>query len=248
VLVSGNGRPRGDGVAADRSRPADDPVAVANAPIVRPQPADAPDRAQILREKLDAITGVRPSAPSEPVPRSTTPSSQRHDRPAGPTSHRPAEAMPTSTRYVVRPGDTLSRIAAAQYGSQGQQFINGIADANRGAVTNPDVIRVGMELVLPPIDGVAPAAAPVRRGDSPRVTEPPVEAAPVRNKSFRWYQIRENDRYVSIAREQLGDSGRWKEIYELNKDKFPDPAFIRAGVRIKLPADEVAAKPPGRRH
>jgi hypothetical protein len=46
---------------------------------------------------------------------------------------------------------------------------------------------------------------------------------------------------MGIAREQLGDVRRWREIYELNKDKFPDPQFIREGVRIKLPAAPVGA-------
>ncbi len=55
-------------------------------------------------------------------------------------------------------------------------------------------------------------------------------------KNFKWYQVKKNDRFASIAREHLGDAGRWQEVYELNKDKFPDPQKIREGVRIKLPA------------
>lgn len=55
-------------------------------------------------------------------------------------------------------------------------------------------------------------------------------------KNFKWYQVKKNDRFASIARDQLGDAGRWQEVYELNKDKFPDPQKIREGVRIKLPA------------
>lgn len=57
---------------------------------------------------------------------------------------------------------------------------------------------------------------------------------------FKWYQVKKNDRFASIAREQLGDSGRWPEVYELNKDKFPDPQKIREGVRIKLPTTTLA--------
>jgi nucleoid-associated protein YgaU len=60
-------------------------------------------------------------------------------------------------------------------------------------------------------------------------------------KNFKWYQVKKNDRFASIARDQLGDAGRWQEVYELNKDKFPDPQKIREGVRIKLPAPVVLA-------
>lgn len=58
---------------------------------------------------------------------------------------------------------------------------------------------------------------------------------------FRSYQVKKNDRYVSIARDQLGDGSRWRELHELNKDKFPDPQQIREGVRIKLPSTSLVA-------
>ena len=60
-------------------------------------------------------------------------------------------------------------------------------------------------------------------------------------KNFRWYQVQKNDRYASIAREQLGDANRWREVFEMNKDKFPNPEQIREGVRIKLPVAAVAS-------
>lgn len=53
--------------------------------------------------------------------------------------------------------------------------------------------------------------------------------------SWRWYQIQSNDRLISIARDELGDSRRWKEILDLNRDRIPDPNRIRTGVRIRLP-------------
>ena len=59
--------------------------------------------------------------------------------------------------------------------------------------------------------------------------------------------MKKNDRYASIARDKLGDPGRWRELHELNKEKFPDPQMIREGVRIKLPAAKVLASAEGRR-
>ena len=116
-------------------------------------------------------------------------------------------------------------------------------------MTHPDKLGVGLELVIPMVSGInAPAATqppnyPRRRTNTkPRDEEPQVpEAEPTRR-----YQIKKNDRYVSIAREQLGDETRWREIYELNREIFPDPEFIREGVRIKLPAVEVADARGGR--
>lgn len=134
-------------------------------------------------------------------------------------------------RYTVAPGDTLTRIAAKHYGVGSRQLVNAIVDANRTVIANPDVLRAGMKLVIPKVPGLAGSTEPrtTERAAAPRASNRPLEAA------FRWYQIKPNDRYITIAREQLGDAGRWHEIYELNKDKFPDPGRIRPGVRIKLP-------------
>jgi len=72
--------------------------------------------------------------------------------------------------------------------------------------------------------------------EDPRKTPPIVaDASKAADKKYRWYQVQKNDRYASIARDQLGDAGRWHEVFEMNKDKFPNPQQIREGVRIKLP-------------
>ena len=150
---------------------------------------------------------------------------------------KPASRAARPTRYTVKPGDTLSGIAAAHYATRSPTVINAVFDANRSRLSSPDVLSVGVELALPVVEGfnspsgarsqAAPSAPPPR----PQHTE---RAEPSR-PSFRWYQIKKNDRYISIAREQLGDANRWREIYEMNQDKFPNAQMIRDGVRIKLP-------------
>lgn len=144
-------------------------------------------------------------------------------------------------RHTVVSGDTLSRIAAAHYGRKSTRFVNAIFDANRGVLSSPDVIRLDMELVIPAIEGVAPVPSVSSGGHETKVrrqSSPPAREA---GQPSRWYQIKQNDRYVTIAREQLGDAGRWPEIHELNKDKFPDAGRIRTGVRIRLPVRRLAA-------
>ena len=50
------------------------------------------------------------------------------------------------------------------------------------------------------------------------------------------YTIKGGDTLSDIAQEQLGDAGRWKEIYELNKDVIGDnPDMIHPGKKLKLP-------------
>ena len=71
-----------------------------------------------------------------------------------------SSARTTSSTYVVRPGDTLSRIAA-RHGTSWQQ----LHAANRNVIgSNPNILRVGQRLVLrgAAAPAVRPAAAPER--------------------------------------------------------------------------------------
>jgi len=144
--------------------------------------------------------------------------------------------------YKVKKGDTLSRIAAEQYGSRSPKVIDAIYQANKGTLSNPAAIRLDQEIVLPTIEGVGPpkggvaeqpAAEPERSGQTPRPVDTPKTTPD--DSDYRYYQIRKGDRLASIAKEQLGSASRWKEIAELNRDILPDPSRIRDGVRIRLP-------------
>ncbi|MFH1109375.1 MAG: LysM peptidoglycan-binding domain-containing protein [Planctomycetota bacterium] len=190
-------------------------------------------------------------ATGAPNPQTALPSGSR-------SSPRP-ESSANLAPYTVAPGDTLSKIALAQFGNKSRASINAIFEANRSILTSPDTLKAGLVLSLPALEA-APRAA---KSESPKPESPtakaPTPARTEEGKSHpskksvekpapapRWYQVRKNDRYVSIAREQLGDAARWRELHELNKDKFPDPKMIREGVRIKLPTTKVPASAEGR--
>ncbi len=179
----------------------------------------------------------------------TTSSAPRIDSVVDSISSSPSgKAAPGGRPYTVVPGDTLSKIARAHLGNKSRSTVDAIFEANRSVLQNPNDLRTGLVLTLPALEGKG-AASPV---DPPATvlasvpTQPPRRAeegsSPTKKTAvkpaagFRWYQVKKNDRYVSIAKEQLGDGGRWRELHEINKDKFPDPQMIREGVRIKLPA------------
>jgi len=82
-----------------------------------------------------------------------------HATAASPTAAKPATA---AARYVVRPGDTLSGIAAALDVRGGWQALY---ETNRTVIgTDPDVIQPGTVLVLP--GRATPARYTVQAGDS----------------------------------------------------------------------------------
>jgi len=192
----------------------------------------------------DAHAMRDPADPEPRRPQSTQHREPQRERPTGsddPTAGRArssdAATSPRQSRravlarYTVAPGDTLTRIARRHYGAGSKQFVNAIVDANRSIIADPDVLHAGLDLTIPALPGHTARRSATSSG--PRATAASLDRTPV--TTFRWYQIKPNDRYITIAREQLGDAGRWREIYELNKGKFPDPGRIRPGVRIKLP-------------
>jgi nucleoid-associated protein YgaU len=164
-------------------------------------------------------------------------------------------SMTKSVPYTVAPGDTLSKIALAHFGNKSRTSVNAIFDANRSTLTSPDDLKAGLVLSLPVVEvtprSVKPeppqANAPTPSKAEEAKNHPTKKSAEPPAPTFRWYQVKKNDRYASIAREQLGDTGRWRELHELNKDKFPNPQSIREGVRIKLPSAKVPASAEGRR-
>ena len=240
------------------------PQAQPQAPAVSPAAprteglrTDLPPREQALQELLDqryaqmqgGVAGTEsPAAETSgtslrgtPLTAVESPSSARSapSRVEEPSPVRTEAALhPSARRHKVVPKDTLSKIALTYYGSRSPRVVDALFEANRNVLPQKDMVPLGVELVLPEIAGMTPVAqharGPAEAPARTRLAAQPAAEEPA--STFRWYQIKKNDRYISIAREQLGDESRWREIHELNKDKFPDPGKIRAGVRIKLPA------------
>jgi nucleoid-associated protein YgaU len=48
--------------------------------------------------------------------------------------------------------------------------------------------------------------------------------------------VREGDSLSKIAKRELGDASKWKEIYEANRDKIKDPDLIHPGQVLTLPS------------
>ncbi|MFQ5461013.1 MAG: LysM peptidoglycan-binding domain-containing protein [Phycisphaerae bacterium] len=200
--------------------------------------------AQVERQHLAQATSAlpgraaeqnRPGPPPEPAVLSARSAKERANRPG--------------MAYTVASGDSLSKIARLFYGSGSRTVINAIFDANRAVLPSVDKLRAGLNITLPPVAGFdGPRSAGAHR----------VPASPAAGQDIHrqersepgdtpWYEIQKNDRYAKIAREQLGDESRWREIFELNKDKFPKPDMIRPGVRIRLPGRRVASAGGARR-
>jgi nucleoid-associated protein YgaU len=62
----------------------------------------------------------------------------------------PAPPAPAEQKYTVVAGDSLSKISHHFYGSPNHYMR--IFDANKDILTDPNVIQIGQELVIPPAE------------------------------------------------------------------------------------------------
>lgn len=124
------------------------------------------------------------------------------------------------TTYEIQKGDTLWSLCRRWFGDgdvAGQVQL--VRELN--PELDPDHIVVGQVLVLPRQDAVPTA----------------VVTKPIAQRDGRLYEVRQGDTLSAIASVELGDSMRWKEIYELNRDRLTSPSVLYVGATILLPRD-----------
>lgn len=116
------------------------------------------------REERDAAY-ARPSDGGSDLPEGFTrvvvgePSGAAPVVPPTPPVPRPGTASPRDTggaaandrlrHHVVKPGDSLSKICAAFYGTARKDVVDAVARAN--GLSKPEALRAGQQLVLPPL-------------------------------------------------------------------------------------------------
>lgn len=72
--------------------------------------------------------------------------------------------------------------------------------------------------------------------DQPTPTaEAPQDDRPAEQPQARTYTVQGGDCLWNIAKKQLGDGGRWKEIHNLNLDKISNPNKINIGQVLTMP-------------
>ncbi len=131
-----------------------------------------------------------------------------------------------STRpYVIKQGDTLRKIAQEQLG--GSYRWQYLYEFNKKDIKDPNALEAGTTIIIP-----------VEQEGQGKVTAEPVKAAPAKSQTAavtRTYTIQKNDSLWKIAKQQLGNGNRWKEIHELNKAKIKNPDKLIPGTKIELP-------------
>ncbi|MCO5170598.1 MAG: LysM peptidoglycan-binding domain-containing protein [Planctomycetes bacterium] len=119
-----------------------------------------------------------------------------------------ASAAKEELRHTVKSGETLSDVAQALLGDRGRW--KELYEANKDKLSSPDHVRAGLTLIFPAADvnRTRPASAP-RQATTTTATTPPAGG--------KTYTVAKGDTLYSIARRELGNGNRWREIKTLNQ-------------------------------
>jgi nucleoid-associated protein YgaU len=165
----------------------------------------------------NSFTPISDFPPSQPtLPRNDFPTPNLP--PVNPIN--PLPTTPTSTEvqtHVVAAGETLGEISQKYYNTS--RNWKKIAEANK---LDPSELKVGQKITIPVVEKSATTS-----------TGTPVELAGGESS----YTLKKGDSYYSIAKQELGNAARWKEIEKLNGIPAEE---LRSGKTIKLPAKEAA--------
>ncbi len=174
------------------------------------------------------------------------------------------ETQPALRRHLVRPGEDFSAIARHYYGSP--RLARALWWANRQTVAWPGALVAGTRIIIPPIEQLGGSSARTRSARSatldPQVQpasqdqsaerllgsrsanpvvpasdqEHPASDASLPEDGFAIHVVQPRETLRSIARDRLGDSRRFQEIAELNRDLATNGRIL-PGMRLLLPRD-----------
>lgn len=130
--------------------------------------------------------------------------------------------------HKVQVGDSLASLAQAYYGDS--KYAKVLADANP-KLGDPKQLKVGTVVNIPPLP--ADADAKTASGTSTTATKSGEKPSATGGKT---YTVKAGDSFYSIAKSQLGNASRWKELLALNTATVKgDPTALQPGQRLVLP-------------
>ena len=133
------------------------------------------------------------------------------------TTVRPGTAPKT---IEVGDGDTLSALAAKHLGNSARW--KELLEANRDQLDAPENLWVGMKLKLP-------------GGESTRVVQSGSAAVTPAPAPPKTYTVKRGDNLTRIAEKTLGDGGRWRDLFEVNKHQMASADDVKVGQKLLLP-------------
>ena len=224
----------------------DNPIQTENAAVLGEKPAAAPG---------DTKTAALPEKPADPkappllaanVKNEVTPQPAPAPAPALETLAVPTGSLLKSVDglakgyddkrfvYTWKSGDSYVSLATRLYGEPAKFTL--LKNANDGR----DDVQPGEKILVPIYDVESvPSETPALAGKEsakPATKEgASKKKAPVASAAGRVHVVKKGESLWKIAKAELGDGNRWKDIYEVNRDKLKTPEALRDGMELKLP-------------
>lgn len=127
--------------------------------------------------------------------------------------------------HRVQPGETFSSLATMYYGNE--KHTHFLISYNPHII-NPNALKVGTIIKIPSLS----AYQQTRKSSAQTAKNP----TPIQKRSSKTYLVQPGDSFYIIAQKQLGDSSRWEELFDLNRNLVNgNPRQLRAGQTIVLP-------------
>jgi nucleoid-associated protein YgaU len=221
------------------------PLDGAGAPGVAASNAPANSSAQPPSTLLS--TSVAPPRPDSSAPAAGIPSAL----PAG-TILKSAEGLQDSYLsdmkfYMWQSGDSFRSVAAKYYGDAAKFTLLRRSNEGRENLQAGDKIFVPVFDLDAPRAGEAWTAAPAAVSAPASANGKPVQpkdsaAGASATKSAdlpggpRVHVVKDGESLWRIAKLELGDGGRWNEIFDANRDVLSKPEAVHSGMRLRIPA------------
>lgn len=191
-------------------------TAATNAPTTAPSVATAAEVSAAAGVSSSASTATpEVAAANEPVSLGSDATMMA----TGPATTPSAATTLTGRTHIVRPGETLSSIAAAAYGDA--RFYPYIKRANPNL--DERKLKVGTVIVLPDASQVHGRTAATNGSTAPL-------------NSAREYRVQPGDSLYRISIKLYGNPSQADRIYELNKTTIgANPAALKVNTVLKLP-------------
>jgi nucleoid-associated protein YgaU len=191
------------------------------APAATPTPAQNP--AQIAAQPA-------PAAPAATIPSVTLPSVTLPQGALLKTTEGLSPSFDDKRLfYRWQQGDGWVKLAERLYGN-GAKF-SLLKNANEGR----DDIQPGEQILVPIFDVESMATAPATAAPATAGDKKSSKKAALVSTGGKVHEVKKGESLWKIAKSELGDGNRWKEIYELNKDQMKSPEAVRLGMKLKLP-------------
>ena len=173
--------------------------------------------------KSAPTTPADSAAPTSPAP--GTPIVATKPQPSGaPSEVKLDQGKAAVDTHRVQPGDSLASLAQTYYGNA--KYAKFLAESNSG-INDPAKLALGATVKIPPLP---------QDVDTRMANAAPAKAPAAAATGKRTYKVKTGDSFYKIAKEQLGNAERWKELLALNKTLVHgDPTQLQPGQTLVLP-------------